>query len=250
MTVFLTKEGARDDRWRPSSLAVLRFLAARWRWRARVLLVLTFIGGCAPALHAIAVDPDVDFAAHTAHRGLIIDRMVGGSPAVLVPHPGWFTDNPVLLEDNGETIAAMWLKDLAHATVRNAPDRGAPVTGRVETTRQDGAIRLAFALADGETYGTGRFHRVDFASGAPFLGSDVTTVLDVRGLYRAEVRDAQGNPIGWLRVRIEPPEGALRIYDGVLPPALDGAVGAAAVELVNLDVDDIEGHAVDVYQGN
>ena len=68
-------------------------------------------------------------------------------------------------------------------------------------------------------------------------------------MYRAEVRDAQGNPIGWLRVRIAPPEGTSRIYDGFLPPALDGPLAAAAAELVNVDVDDIETHAIDVYEG-
>jgi len=214
------------------------------------LWVLILIAGCAAPLRAITVEPDVDFAAHTERHALVVDRMGDGDPAVLLPHTGWFTENPFLLEQDGKTVAAVWVKDNAHVTVRQEPDRSSPVTGRVEATRQDGAIRLSFTLADGSTYGTGRFHRVDFSSGPAFLGVPANTVLDVRGMYRAEVRDVHGQPIGWLRVRVDPPEGTFRVYDGDLPPALDGPLGVAAAELVNVDVDDMAAHATDVYIGN
>ena len=49
------------------------------------LLLLGGLTSCAPRLQAMPLDPGVDFAAHAAHRGLVVDEMRGGSPAVLVP---------------------------------------------------------------------------------------------------------------------------------------------------------------------
>jgi hypothetical protein len=214
------------------------------------LLALTWLAGCAAPRHAVAADPEVDFAAHVGHRGLIVDRMSGGHSAVLVPDGVWFS-NRYLLHSDGRTIAALWLKDPSHVTVRESADPTAPVLGRVFANWDESALRLTLQPAAGPPYTLGRFRRVDATSRPVLLESaDMSTITDVRGWYRAELRDQRGTPVGWLSVRITSPEGGMRTYDGNLPAALDGPLAAAAVELVNADVDDIESHVTDVYLGN
>jgi hypothetical protein len=94
------------------------------------------------------------------------------------------------------------------------------------------------------------FDRIDGRVVTAALSSQAQTVLDVRGTYRAQLQDSTGAAVGWLRVQISPYQAATRIYDGVVPPSLNGPLATAAVALVDYDVDYIEGHALDVYQGN
>ena len=91
--------------------------------------------------------------------------------------------------------------------------------------------------------GAGTFHPA-------VLSWYATTVLDVRGIYLAELRDDTGAPAGWLRVSISPYLAAPRIYDGVLPAAIQEPLAIAAAELIDADVDYIEGRAVNPYLGN
>jgi hypothetical protein len=215
-----------------------------------MLLAGTLLAGGAAPLRAMAVDPDADFAAHLEHRGMVIDRMEGNESAVLKPDGSWFS-NRYLLRSDGKTIAALRFKDPDHITVRQSADPTAPVVGRVEGTWDNGALRLTLQPADGPAYTLGRFHRIDYTSRPALLGSTSTsTILGVRGLYRAELRDAHGNTVGWLRLRITSPEGGTHIYDGSLPASLDGPLATAAVELVDADVDRLERDVIDVYQGD
>ena len=74
-------------------------------------------------------------------------------------------------------------------------------------------------------------------------------MLDVRGTYRAELRDAQGTPSGWLRVRVSPSRAARNIYDGAVPAVLNGPLATAAAAVLDGEVNYIEDHAVNVYFG-
>ena len=210
-----------------------------------------FVGGCA-SMRAVPVDPGVDFAAHVEHRGLVIDRAQGGEPAVLVPVAAlpFTSGSTFLLQAQGKTIAALWVKDPAHVTVRQTSDPNAPVIGRVEAHWNAGAINLTFKPVGGQELQTSVFERTDGFGLPATLSSQATTVLDVRSMYRADLRDATGAPAGWLRVRISPNMAASRVYDGVLPPSVQEPLATAAVALVDSDVEYIEGHAVDVYLGN
>ena len=75
-------------------------------------------------------------------------------------------------------------------------------------------------------------------------------MIDVRGTYQAALRDAKGAPVGWLRVRVGPYLPAPRIFEGVVPAAVDPALSAAAAVALDAEIDWIEAHALDVYRGD
>ncbi|HVM96094.1 MAG TPA: hypothetical protein VMT89_06880 [Candidatus Acidoferrales bacterium] len=220
-------------------------------FRIFIATLISTLAGCAPKLVAVPVDPAVDFAAHVEHRGLVVDRAQGGEPAVLVPAPRpLFASGPTyLLQAQDKTIAALWVKDPAHVTVREAADPNAPLIGRVEAHWSGGAISLTFKPASGSELQAGTFQRDGF--GVPSsLSSQATTVLDVRGMYLSQLRDVKGDSVGWMRVRISPYMEASRVYDGVLPTTVGEPLATAAVALVDSDVDYIENQAVNPYIGN
>lgn len=245
--------------WRSSAGAVVRSLpVSRSRrlsgWCALWFIASMFVlASCASPspVHAVPVDPGVDFAAHSEHRGLVVDRAQGAAPAVLVPAGSLFSRGPnYLLEADGKTLAALWVKDLDHVTVRRTADPAGPAIGHVEASWKEGAIRLTLTPADGPALQTGRFHRVDGPGIPDLLTMDFGTVLEERGMYLAELRDEKGTPVGWLRIRISPYQGARRVYDAALPPSVPEPLATAAVALVNANIRESENHAVDVYLGN
>jgi len=215
-------------------------------------LGLGIVSGCTPRVHAIPVDRDVDYAAHMEHQGLVVDEMPGASPAILVP-AGWQTGprGPrFLLQAHDKTMAALWFPRAGQMIVRKTADPASPLLGEVDANWNQGAIQLTFKPADGPEFKTGEFERIDGRVVTAALSSHVQTVLDVRGVYRAELRDANGASAGWLRVQISPHQAASRIYDGEVPPELNGPLTTAAIAMVDSDVDYIEDHALDVYVGN
>ena len=108
-------------------------------------------------------------------------------------------------------------------------------TAEVLSELDEGTIRLTLFQSDGPTLGVDRFVRARAAGGAP-----LTPAAPLHGTYRAVVRDAQGAPVGWLRVRIDPPEP--RVYDGVLPAEIGDPLAAAAVVALDGEVAWIEEH--------
>jgi hypothetical protein len=210
------------------------------------------ITGCTLGNLDVPVDPRVDFAAHAEHRGLVVDRSPGGEPAVLVPAPTLpFSAGPTyLLQAKDKTIAALWVKDPAHVTVRQTSDPTAPVIGRVEAHWNHGAINLTLEPVNGLELQSSVFERIAGTFHPAVLSWYATTVLDVRGVYLADLRDQTGAAAGWLRVSISPYMAAPRIYDGVLPPSVQESLAIAAVALIDSDVDYIEGRAVNPYLGN
>jgi hypothetical protein len=75
------------------------------------------------------------------------------------------------------------------------------------------------------------------------------TVLDVRGVYEAPVRDPHGKQVGWLRVRVSPYQAAPRIYEATLPGNVSPVLAAGAVAALDAEIDWIEAHTVNVYRG-
>src|SRR5579862_4723946 len=216
-----------------------------------VLLLGATLNACVRQV-TVPIDPNVDFAAHAESRGLVVDRAVGGQPATLVPAGTWFfSPGPTyLLEAQGQILAALWVKDPAHVTVRRTADSTAPVIGRVEAHWQGGAIHLTLKPADGPELHSGVFERTDGPGLPAVLGTQASTILDVRGMYQADLLDPNGKPAGWLRVRISPYMVAGRVYDAVLPAPVQEPLATAAIALVDSDIDYIEDHALNVYLGN
>src|SRR6185436_18193648 len=94
------------------------------------------------------------------------------------------------------------------------------------------------------------FQRQGVGGGPPVLTRTAQTILDVRGRYRAALRDGKGGEVGWLRVKVTPYAESLRIYDAVLPAEVSPGFAAAAAVALNSEIDWIESHTLDVYRGN
>jgi hypothetical protein len=122
--------------------------------------------------------------------------------------------------------------------------------GVVDAYWEHGAIRLAFRPAVASGFSTDVFERIDGRRVAAVLGSPVETNLDVRGVYRAELRDMSGAPVGWLRVRVSPFDAPPRVYDGSVPATLSPQMITTALARLDAEIDRIEAHAPDVYVGN
>ena len=206
--------------------------------------------GCVALHRPVPVDPEATFAAHQEHTGLVIDRLARGRSGELRP-PGWFrrpgAPSFVLVAD-GERIAAFW-PDTERVVVRGTASREAPVVGEVTSSWDQGAIRLALQPAGGPAFRSDPFAREGAGTGTATLTRTAQTVIDVRGTYRATLRDSSGKAVGWLRTRITPYQEASRIFDGVLPAAIQPELAVAAATALNTEIDWIEDHALNVYRG-
>jgi len=127
---------------------------------------------------------------------------------------------------------------------------GATGQGAVYAYWERGAIRLAFMPADASGFSTDVFERLDGSRTTAVLGPAAETNLDVWGVYRADLRDATGAPVGWLRVSVSPFDVAPRVYDGNVPATLGPQMITAALARLDAEIDGIEAHAHDVYLGN
>ncbi len=210
--------------------------------------VARFALGCAVPPPSVTVDSGVTFAIHRAHGGLVIDRFDTGRsgrlrPASWLRRPG---EPTFVLEVADETPVAFWLPAPATVVVR----RDGTAVGDVRPEWEDGAIRLTLASRDGPPLRTDVFGREGAAAGPSVLTRAVSTVLDVRGTFRAPVRDPAGAAVGWLRVRIGPYLEAPRLYDGVLLASVPPALAVAAAVALDGEVDWIEDHAVNVYRSD
>lgn len=205
--------------------------------------------GCAVSPHVVPVDPSLSFAAHGEHRGIVLDKLPDGQPAVLVTawSPPFFGGPRLRLQRDGTVAAAIWL-DGAHAVVRTEDDRAAAPVGQVDAAWEAGAIRLTLKPVGNAWFRTGIFERIDGRAAPAALGQHAQTIFDVRGVYRAQLVDRSGAPAGWLRVRVSPSDE--RFYDGVLPPGVSGPLVAAVVAQLDAAVATVEDHAENPYIGN
>jgi len=216
------------------------------------LVALLASSGCRLASRpTVPIETGVNFAAHREHARIVIDRLPDGAGGVVEP-PGWFRWGGAptfVLTRDGQTTAGLWLTAPATVQVRSARSPTAPIVAAVDPSWDDNAIWLTLRPADGAPLRTSTFERTVTGGGPPVLSRIAQTSIDVRGTYRAVVRNAQGGEVGWLRVKISPYQESPRIYDGVLPS--DVAPGAAAAIAVALcsEIDWIETHTLDVNRG-
>jgi hypothetical protein len=186
----------------------------------------------------MTVDPAANFAAHMVEGGVEIDRMKNGQVAVL-ENPGWFhvPNQPTyVLRAEGETRAALGMFGRSRVVIRQEPSTIAPRTGEAIATWDAGAIRLALHPANAPVLQSDVFNREGGGGGPALLSREGSSLADRDGTYRATLRDAAGQPLGWLRVRLEPGEELGRVYEGQIPSTVDDALAAAAVLVLDGEV--------------
>ncbi len=216
-----------------------------------ILASLAAVGASACRVRTITPEADATFAMHQESRDFVIDRAASVASADVVPakwlrgpgQPMW------ALRRDGRTLAAYWIDGDAGTTARAGPTRSDDALGAVRPSWDDNAIRLAIEPRDGDPVRSDLFGRT-VGGGPDALRRSAQTILDVRGRYRAALRDASGAEVGWIGLRIGPYEQAARIYEAALPTAIDERLAIAAVLALATEIDWIESHALNVYQGD
>ena len=204
-------------------------------------LAAVVVNACSLHSPYVPADPRVDFTAHSSYRGLAVDQMAAGRSATIVaaettPVSGGPTH---VFPVDGGAPAGLWMADRDHLIVRRTLDVTAPLTGEILASRRHGAIQLTFLLADGRTFHTSRFHRVESDNFPRTLNRELFDLADLPGVFRTELRDAAGVAVGWLSVRILPYQGLPREYRGDVPQPLNGPIAAGAVALVDSEIHSI-----------
>jgi len=213
--------------------------------------IVALVGaGCAVGGVRVPVDPAANFAAHAEGRGIVVDRMDHGQQAILVANGSMFSRRPpFLLEEGRQDVAALWFDGARIVVGDGGGEAVDPPIGDVDPSWSHGAIHLTFRPSGHEPLHTGAFHRVGWGS-PELLGQQATNVLDLHGVYRAEVRDAEERPVGWMRVEIGRYGPVARVYDGELPSSINGPLAVAGVEQLESDIDWVEQHAINPYIGS
>jgi len=232
-----------SDGTHPTERSGLGGFAAAGRTTLALAVAIVLVNGCAALPTAASVEPGVDFAAHRGVSGIVLDRMENGQTAVLAPADSSPSSRgpTYLLEADGKTIAALWVTEGDHVTVRQTADPTGPVVGQVWASWEQGAMRLTFEPPGGVSDHTGSFYRRNVDSEEPpALGNNMLSVHDLPGVYHANLRDSQNAKVGWLRVNVGQYMAASHTYDGVLPAPLDGPLAAGAVALIESQIAHVE----------
>ena len=196
-----------------------------------VLVVGLALAGCGhPPGARLPVEPLVTFATHRDGDRFVLDRMRAGTTGVLDP-PGRFRADyapDFVFHADDATRAALWVFGRSHVLVRDDVSTTSQRRGEVVSDWEAGAIRLTLFAADGAVLRTDPFVARD---GRPLARTAPTAHgAPTDDVFRAALRDKQGAEVGWLRVR------SPRVYDAVLPAAVDDALAAAAAVALDIEV--------------
>jgi len=200
-------------------------------------------GGCVVAANPIPVDPGVTFTAHTEHGRLVVDHMQNGDTGTAQPEGGWSSlTNPQFdVHFNGANGDRRLVGTGPVVIHRGTSDEG-PVSGRVEPSWDDQAIRLTLRPVNGPPLKTDVFSRRDEVAGMDELTRAANNSLDMRGTYQATLRDPEGRDVGWLRIQVSPRANVMTNVEGVLPPTVGEGMAVAAAETLRTEVDWINQH--------
>jgi hypothetical protein len=206
-------------------------------------------GGCAVAARPIPIDPGLTFAMHIVHGGFVVDRIQNGKTGqngetgMLEPEGGWsaFTNPEFDLHLDGAGGERRLVGVGPVVVHRGTSDEG-PVSGRVEPSWEDQAIRLTLRPASGPPLTSDIFTRIDNGAGMEELTRLAQDSLDLRGSYQAALRDPEGRQVGWLRVHVSPWSSSMAACEGVLPPTVGEGLAVAAAEALGAEVDYIGQH--------
>ena len=161
------------------------------RKRMAVVLAASLLGvGCGVDARATPVAPGLTFAAHTVHGGLVVDHMQNGDTGLAEPEGGWSSlTNPEFdVHFNGAGGDRRLVGTGPIVVHRGTSDEG-PVSGRVEPSWDDQAIRLTLSPASGPPLTSDIFTRIDGGGGMEELTRNAQDSLDLRGSYQAALRD-------------------------------------------------------------
>ena len=214
--------------------------------RVAWVTVALLVTGCVPPWWRMPpLDPTLTLAAHRESRGVVFDRLAPDGAAELVPS-GSPWDPATRLEQAHVPVAIIACRG-SRATVQSARSPSTTL-GAVDAEWDQGAIRFVLRPITGVVR-TSVFHRIG-GGDPPVLRRFARTVFDLRGDYRADVQDPTGSLVGWIRVRIGRYQPYPRIYDGVVPPFVDGALVAAMVQMLDAEISHIDDRILsDVYMG-
>jgi hypothetical protein len=224
---------------------------ARGSGALTVLALVVLAAACRTILRpAPPVDPEATFAAHRAGVELVVDRLGEGRTGVLRPASRIRLRNEpaFVLSSGGETLAWLWLEGPSHVVVRGARTGDAARLGEIRPSWDDGAIRLALVPRDGPALTTDTFAREGRGVGPGRLSRNARLDIDLRGTYRATLRDASGAPVGWLRVRTTRSGPVAAAYEGVLPADYGAELAAAAAVALDAEIAWIERQTIDVHR--
>jgi hypothetical protein len=214
--------------------------------RLHTTLALLAVLGCGRLSRSVPIDPGVNFAAHAERGRIVLDRVPGAHGGLVESAGGIHWSAPVFtVTTEGKPVAELSLTAPATVQVRGADGGG----GAVEPSWEDNAIRLTLHFAGDATLKSDLFERTAAGGGPPVLTRAAQSVLDLRGTYRAALRDAKGGEAGWIRVSVSPYAESPRIYDGVLPVEVGPGVAAGTAVALGSEIDWIESHTLDVYRG-
>ena len=219
---------------------------------AFVLTSLALAAACMRGPEVISIDSDATFVMHMEHREFLVDRPLYRPPEMVEPAE-WlrtFDDPTWALRREGDTVAAYWLDGNAGTVARAGMQQSSHLLGAIRPSWKDNEIRLRIERPDAEPLQSDVFTRLTGGGGTPALSRNIQANIDIRGRYRASLRDATGKEVGWLGLRIGPYELAPRIFEGVLPAGLSPDIAVAAALSLNSEIDWIEAHTLNVYQGN
>jgi hypothetical protein len=210
------------------------------------------LAGLGCGVHPIPIESGATFAAHQENRRFVVDKPIAGAPDVvdaasLLRGPGgpaW------ALRRGDDTLAVYWIVGDMGTVARSGDRSSDPSLGEIHASWDQNAIRLHLEPPGGPVFVSDVFARTDLGGGTASFSRAAQTVLDVRGRFRAALRDPSGKEVGWLGLRIGPYEAAPRVYEGSLPPGVDEKLGVAAVLSLANEIDWIESHTVNVYQGD
>jgi hypothetical protein len=208
------------------------------------VLAASLLGiGCGVDARRIPVDQGLTFAAHTVHGGLVVDRMTNGDTGVAEPEGGWssLTNPEVDVHFNGAGGDRRLVGTGPVVVHRGTSDQG-PVSGRVEPSWDNQAIRLTLRPASGPPLTTDIFTRVDTGGGTEELTRNAEDSIDLKGTYQAALRDPSGKEVGWLRIQVGPSYAMMATCEGVLPPTVGEGMAVAAAETLGTEVDWIGSH--------
>jgi hypothetical protein len=219
---------------------------------AIIVSSIAFLGCSLISPPDVPIDRGVTFAAHTEHGRIVLDRLPEGGRGEIAP-PGlirWGGAPTFVVTRDRQAVADLWLT--APATVAVKPPHAAEGTasGGVDPAWEDNAVRFTLRRPTGPALRSDLFSRATSGGGPPALSRVSQTTVDVRGTYRASLRDPGGAEVGWLRVRITPYQEASRIFDGVLPADLGTGLAAGLVVALGSEIDWIEAHTLDVNRGS
>ena len=222
--------------------------------RLRAVLFISSVGflGCRLISPPdVPIESGVTFAAHAEHGKIVLDRLPEGGRGEVTP-PGlirWGGAPTFVVTRDNQPVADLWLTATATVDVKPHASPG-PESSSIVPAWEDNTIRFTLRRPNLPVLHTDVFSRSTSGGGPPALSRTAQTSVDLRGTYRASLRDPGGAEVGWLRVRISPYQEASRIYDGVLPADLGTGLAAGMAVAISSEIDWIEAHTLDVNRGN